>query len=471
MNDTNLTAEELLLSACIDAKRDTLSDIMAAVTEDDFFFPGTKQLFRLFKSMYLSGEEITAESVVKLHAKDLELCHLRLSSVELVTAYGRWCIAFEQSYEQTGKPLKNYIPVIIKKLKTLRKGRYLQKIATDIQDGLQAGKPPDDIFKMIEDRLIANDDASERRSYLTPKDMGLLMLEATAERMDKERHENEVIYTSFKKVNQLTGGFEKGDLIILSAQSGVGKSAFSINMARDVAIIAKKPVLYLNSEMSDKQQARRYASMLSQVSHQAIRDGLTPITGVDGDSSFKAVSRAADMFAKGQLYTITIPDLQIGNVVAEVRRMKERYAIQMVIVDYVGRMDTITNKDAQEWQLMEAAARTLKTMAQELDMVVIMVAQLSSNGVSLAKGASMKNECDLWMNLSRIDKEARAKANQFGDGLADYWNTYLEFRKARNVETGATVLLHFHGDTLTFTDDEKLAQEFYQDECDLAAAQ
>ena len=102
MNDTNLTAEELLISACIDAKRDTLSDIMAAVTEDDFFFPGTKQLFRLFKSMYLSGEEITAESVVKLHAKDLELCHLRLSSVELVTAYGRWCIAFEQSYEQTG---------------------------------------------------------------------------------------------------------------------------------------------------------------------------------------------------------------------------------------------------------------------------------------------------------------------------------------------------------------------------------
>ncbi len=80
----------------------------------------------------------------------------------------------------------------------------------------------------------------------------------------------------------------------------------------------------------------------------------------------------------------------------------------------------------------------------------------------LAKGASMKNECDLWMNLSRISYDERADANQYGNGLADYWNVFLEFKKARNVETGAKVPMHFHGDTLTFTDDDMLAKKYLE---------
>ena len=142
-------------------------------------------------------------------------------------------------------------------------------------------------------------------------------------------------------------------------------------------------------------------------------------TPPEGDDSFSRIIQAADSFAAASIYTITIPDLQINNVVAETKRMQDRFGIQIVFVDYVGRMDTINSRDVQEWQLMEAAARTLKTMAQELDIVVVMVAQLSSNGISLAKGANMKNECDLWMNLSRIGNEERAKANQFGEGIDD----------------------------------------------------
>lgn len=457
MSDTtSITTEELVLSACIDSKH--VSDIMDTVKEDDFFFDGNRQIFRMFRAMYLDGEPITSENLLQLHRKDLERCKMRCSVVELITGFTNWKITFEQSYDKLDKKDTDYVGVLIKRLKTSTEYRELSNLVVMVNDGINKGEKPDTLYRLIEDAFIKREDSADKRSYSTPKEMGMLMIEATAERMDKERRDREVIYTSFKRLNRMTGGFERGDLIILSAASGVGKSAFSINIARDVGIKSKKPVLYLNSEMSDKQQARRYASMISQMSHQAIRDGLPE----DDNAGFNRVTKAAEIFAKGQLYTITIPDLQIRNVVAECRRMKDRYDIQLVIVDYVGRMDTLSSRDAQEWQIMEAAARTLKTMAQELDVVVLMVAQLSTNGQSLAKGASMKNECDLWMNLSRISYDERADANQYGNGLADYWNVFLEFKKARNVETGAKVPMHFHGDTLTFTDDNALAQKYLE---------
>jgi hypothetical protein len=144
--------------------------------------------------------------------------------------------------------------------------------------------------------------------------------------------------------------------------------------------------------------------------------------------------------------------------------MVEFYGVDMVVVDYIGRMDS-SNADRQEWQIMEQAARTLKTAAVRFNIVVIMVAQLSSNGESLAKGASMKNECDLWLNLKKISNQDRAAYEQFKhEQLPPYWNTLIEFKKARNVAVGTVLKMHFHGESLTYTDDEKRAQEFYNEE-------
>lgn len=456
---TDIDAEELVLSAIINGDKQNIADIMSRVKDDDFFFKGNRKLFSLLRGMYAAGEPISPESITGLHAEDLEACKTRTNIVGFVTGFTSAKIRFEETYSQTASGEK-IVDVAIKKVKTAVAYRKLQATADLIYKAVSDGKPPEDVYRAVEDAVIAREDMSDKRSYLTPKEMGRLMLDATAERMDQEKRRNEVIFTSFGRLNKLTGGFERGDLIILSAASGVGKSAFSANLARDVSMVDGKPVLYINSEMSDKQQARRYASMLSGVSHQAIREGLP----VEGDDSFSRIIQAADSFAAASIYTITIPDLQINNVVAETKRMQDRFGIQIVFVDYVGRMDTINSRDVQEWQLMEAAARTLKTMAQELDIVVVMVAQLSSNGISLAKGANMKNECDLWMNLSRIGNEERAKANQFGEGIDDCWNVFLEFRKARNVETGARILMHFHGDTLTFTDDIEKAKGFCKKE-------
>ena len=99
------------------------------------------------------------------------------------------------------------------------------------------------------------------------------------------------------------------------------------------------------------------------------------------------------------------------------------------------------------------SARMLKTLASELNIVMLMVAQLTRDGGHLAQGSYMKHEADLWLNLSRWEEEEDLQRNY-------PWNCYLEVRKGRNVETGTALRMYFNGDTLTFTDNEEKAKAY-----------
>jgi replicative DNA helicase len=342
-------------------------------------------------------------------------------------------------------------------LRIKKQMRDLHDIQTRIVKGLDSLESPDKTYEAVETLMLKNNSSSSKRSYLSPRDMAMLMIESAVERMDKTKRDSEVMFTSYRQINNTSGGFEKGNLIILSAGSGVGKSALAINFVRDVAYVSKKSVLYLNSEMTNKQQAQRYNALLARVSHKALRNG--EITEKD----FNKIQQVADDFSKRQIHTITIPDMQLSHVVAEIKRMKTRSNVEFVVVDYIGRMDISKTfgKDMQEWQVMEQIARDLKNLALELDIVIVMVAQLSSNGETLAKASSMKNECDLWLNLKRVGKEDMQNFyDATGEKLEKWWNVILEFRKARSAQFGAKILMHFYGDELLFTDNEDEAKHF-----------
>jgi hypothetical protein len=154
--------------------------------------------------------------------------------------------------------------------------------------------------------------------------------------------------------------------------------------------------------------------------------------------------------------------MQLPQVLAELKRMKAKANIDFAVVDYIGRMDFSKNKnDLSEWQLMEQSARELKNIALELDIVVVMVAQMSSNGQTLAKGSSMKNECDLWINLKRVEEsDYKEYFDNNGVGLDKWWNVLLDFKKARSAEFGSKIPMHFYGDELLFTDNEEEAKHF-----------
>ena len=455
MELSDKTTEENVLALLMNTKsNDVKADVFARIDSDLFFFEPNRQLFLLLFDCYMAGEETTHESVSKRHPKELMEIVKKLQSSIVQMALGFNHLNFEKKLMDKSEDI---IGLMADRLRIKKQIRDLHEIQISIANGLETQESPPKIYDKIETLLLKNNSSSSKRSYLSPKDMALLMIETATERMDKTKRDNEIMFTSYKQINHASGGFEKGNLIILSAGSGVGKSALAINFVRDVAYVSKKSVLYLNSEMTNKQQAQRYNALLAKVSHRALRNG--EIT----ENQLNKIQQVADDFSKRQIHTITIPDMQLSHVVAEIKRMKTKSNVEFVVVDYIGRMDISKTfgKDLQEWQVMEQIARDLKNLALELDIVIVMVAQLSSNGETLAKASSMKNECDLWMNLKRVGKEdMKNYLDATGEKLEKWWNVILEFRKARSAQFGAKILMHFYGDELLFTDNEEEAKHF-----------
>ena len=274
---------------------------------------------------------------------------------------------------------------------------------------------------------------------MSPKDLANRCADEVAVRMDKKR--NKAVFTSFNRLNKISGGFEDGDLIILSGGTGTGKSAFAMNLTRDIGITQKVPCLYINSEMSEAQMALRWAALLSHISHQNLRTG--EITTDD----YGHIMQRLDVCLASTVHTATIPDLRLEPVISEIRRFKAHEKIKVAVIDYIGRCDFIDAKNKDDWQILTGAARKLKTIAQELEIVVIMLAQLNTSG-RLAMASYMSHEADLWLNLDKPDPEE----------IQDPWNMFLQIKKARNAATGE-IPLYFCGDMLTFTDNKNMAIE------------
>lgn len=428
------TAEDMVVAALIGGL--SIDTLLAQVSEDDFSNERNKVIYKLVLDMHTAGQRINLVSMEQ-----------RLTARHILTPQAYFAFV-DMLKSLHSKKLVSYI----ERLKKATQRKEILHLVMKAEGQLREQEEPDVILKDLADSLVLHSPSSVERTLIEPKNMAVGCLEAVSNRMDSEKRKASVINLSFGSINRAIGGFEKGDLIILSAESGAGKSAFSMNIARDVGVTQKRPCLYMNSEMTTEQQQLRWASFLSGVSHSAIRAG--EIT----DDGYVLISNSLNQMLYSQLYTLNMPDMQIGNVLSEIRLLHKKFNLEMVIVDYIGRMDTMNIKDnAKEWQLMLNSARKLKTLATELNVVIIMVAQLTKDGGSLAQGSYMKHEADLWVNICRWKNQEALQKNY-------PWNCFLEVRKARNVDTNTGLRMYFHGDTLAFTDKEEQAIAYAKDD-------
>lgn len=430
MTGQDTQCERELIALMLNSDK-ALIKAVCELTADDFTRQDLKQIFIMICEMYEANKKV---DITSLYVENKD---------DIVKMLGT-------SYAETfSLMITSGADAMIDRLKNQTKARHLSTLSAAIKKALVDDKDCDDIYTDIENEIIKHTSTGVERVYISPKAMAQTCLQAMNDRRKPELKDKKVINTSFKYLNEVTGGFEKGDLIILSAETGGGKSAFAMNLANQIGCTQKRPTLYLNSEMSADQMAIRWDSILAQKSHTRLRQGeLT-------EDEVAEVAKAIDKLHNGQLHTLTIPDLQIANVLSETRRAKKQHGIELVIVDYIGRMDTTSSPNRDDWQILKAAAQKLKTMAQDLQIIVIMIAQLNANG-KLAQSSYMSHECDLWLNLMEIDEADKEKFYP--------WNMIGQVKKARNADTSKPIMFRFLKDILTFTADKEMARECYKAE-------
>ena len=193
----------------------------------------------------------------------------------------------------------------------------------------------------------------------------------------------------FPELNRTFMGFRGGDLIMICAKSGHGKTALALNLARELSVEQDYVTYYMNAEMDDEELSARLAAQISGVTFNEIYTGK-----LDPHSSWRAVERAYDRLAASKLVLSKIPVMTVSKVKGFSRIVKQKMSgLDCLIVDYVGRMEYEGAGGLQEYQQLYQTVERLKTTAVELDIPIIVLAQLNEEG--MVEGAKkMKNACD-----------------------------------------------------------------------------
>lgn len=399
-----------LVSMLNDAE--TLSEGMSRLTEKHFVDRQNKTVYGLMRKLYEEGKPVTPVTI----APDcIKIQGFRLADIM-----------------QNVFVTKGEIGFLCDRLEDARQGNEVGKIfeqaAKDIRDMKTI-----EVLDSVTEKLCAVGMSVEQEEILTAKELAVRAIKHVENR--KSKVTRSAIYTQWAMLNRITGGFEPGDLVIISAPTGKGKSAFSQNIACSLAVKQTIPCLYINSEMSEEQMALRWAAMLTndaEVTHSKLRAG--DITEAQQD----AVSDGLNRLYGSRFACVTVPDLQMDKVSSIVRRYQKKHGCKAVIVDYIGRMDTTDGKLREDQVLLNAAKR-LKTLAQQTQTVMFMVAQVRKDG-QLQSATYMENECDLHLRLEPLEE----------DGM---WNYKVHISKGRNCQTGY-VMFNFIGEKLTFVGED-----------------
>ncbi len=228
-----------------------------------------------------------------------------------------------------------------------------------------------------------------------------VILNETYDRLNKmvnpeTRNDYIGIPTGISALDKITTGLNKSDLIILGARPGMGKTSLALNIARNVAVNAKKTVCFFSLEMTRDQLAQRMLSNEASIESQKLRTGeLTP-------DEWTRLAQAGKMLGDAELYFDETAGITVQQMKAKLRRMKK---VDLVIIDYLGLIAPSSNrKNDNRVQQVQEITGALKAMAKELRIPVLCCAQLSRG--TEAKGKSHKPALSDLRESGSIEQDA-----------------------------------------------------------------
>jgi replicative DNA helicase len=176
--------------------------------------------------------------------------------------------------------------------------------------------------------------------------------------------------TGFEKIDDLTSGLQKSDLIIIAGRPSMGKTAFALNIAQHAATDAGIPVAVFSLEMSKEQLALRMLSTTAKVDSQRLRKGFL------GETDWPKLTTAAGRLSEALIFIDDTPAITALEMKAKARRLKAESGLGLIILDYLQLMRGGAYRDSREQEISEIS-RSLKALAKELNVPVIALSQLN----------------------------------------------------------------------------------------------
>jgi replicative DNA helicase len=260
--------------------------------------------------------------------------------------------------------------------------------------------------------------------------------------------------TGFKDLDLLTSGWQPSDLIIIAARPAMGKTAFTLSLARNAAAEYKKPVALFSLEMGNLQLAMRLISAEAEIPGDRLRNGK-----LHSDAEWKRVHHAINKFNDVPIFIDDTPAINIFELRAKCRRLRKQHGIELIIIDYLQLMTGSGDSKGNREQEVSGISRALKGMAKELNVPVIALSQLSRSVESrggtkrpmlsdLRESGAIEQDADIVTFLYRPDYYG-ITADE--NGVSTEGMTEVIVAKHRNGAVD-TVKLRFTKEFARFTD-------------------
>jgi len=429
----SLEAEQAVLGAII-LDGESIAKAIELITPQDFYKESHRKIYQAMLSLFDKNEPIDLITLTE-HLKD---------NGELDEVGGLSYLSNLATAVPTAANIKYHAKLIREKALLRSLLSSCTKIITKVYE------EPEDPEEMIDyaERLIF--DISEQRTNTSFYQMKDVVKHAfkIIESMYEKKAVITGISSGFKDLDELTSGFQPGDLIIIGGRPGMGKTAFSLNIAQHVGVELGEPVAFFSLEMSREQIAMRLLSSIAMVNSAALRKGFI------GKRDWERITDAAVKLSEAPIYIDDSSQMSVLEIRAKARRLKmEKGKLSLIIIDYLQLMRGRTNYDIREQEIAEIS-RSLKAMAKELKVPVIALSQLNRSVektsdrkptlANLRESGAIEQDADVIIFLYR--DEVYNKKNPANKGKAE-----VIVAKQRNGPTD-TVYLTFLSDYTRFLD-------------------
>ncbi|TBN04672.1 replicative DNA helicase [Hyunsoonleella flava] len=248
--------------------------------------------------------------------------------------------------------------------------RSLIKISNEIiEDSYDETKDVFDLLDKAESKLYEVTQGNIKKSSETAQELVIQAKKKIEEISNKEGLSG--IPTGFHKLDKLTSGWQPSDLVIVAARPGMGKTALTLSMARNIAVDQNIPVAFFSLEMASVQLITRLISSETGLSSEKLR------TGKLEKHEWEQLNVKVKDLEKAPLFIDDTPSLSIFDLRAKARRLSSQHGIKLIMIDYLQLMTGGSSHSGNREQEISMISRNLKALAKELNVPVIALSQLS----------------------------------------------------------------------------------------------
>ncbi|NIK11549.1 replicative DNA helicase [Alkalibacillus almallahensis] len=352
----NIEAEQAVLGA-IFLEPNAVVTASEIILPEDFYRVSHKRVFEMMVQLMDRGEPI-----------DLVTVTTELSNADMLNDIGGVSYLTDIANSVPTAANIEYYAQIVKEKSTLR---HIISSATGIvTKTFEENEAVTELLDYAERSILDISQAQSSGKFRNIKDV-LVNVYDNIEQLHYNDEDVTGVATGFNDLDNITSGFQKNDLVIIAARPSVGKTAFALNIAQNVAINSQENVALFSLEMGGEQLVSRMLCAEGNIDAQRLR------TGKLEDEDWGKLTMAMGSLSNAGIYIDDTPGIKINEIRSKCRRLKQDQGLGMIMIDYLQLIQGSPGGSESRQQEVSEISRSLKALALELGVPVIALSQLS----------------------------------------------------------------------------------------------